>query len=91
MNSHELPLSMCTRSPSLPKILAFMMTGAEELLPFVDFPSFEGFYHFLLDPFYKVEELARPHSFFNLAHQLSAIVSVVPMVFVKIAILRHVS
>nr|GEZ20872.1 hypothetical protein [Tanacetum cinerariifolium] len=35
MTSHELPLSMCTWPTSLLKVLAFMMTGAEELLPFV--------------------------------------------------------
>ncbi|GJS20593.1 hypothetical protein Tco_0449225 [Tanacetum coccineum] len=35
MTSHELPLSMCTQPISLLNILAFMTTGAEELLPFV--------------------------------------------------------
>ncbi|GJX22280.1 hypothetical protein Tco_0226725 [Tanacetum coccineum] len=33
ITSHELPLSMCTQLTSLPKILAFIITGAEELLP----------------------------------------------------------
>ncbi|GJR31619.1 hypothetical protein Tco_1107851 [Tanacetum coccineum] len=35
MTSYELPLSMCTWPASLPKTLAFIMTGAEELLPLV--------------------------------------------------------
>nr|GEW33345.1 hypothetical protein [Tanacetum cinerariifolium] len=103
MTSHELPLSMFTRPTSLLKILDFMMIGAEQLMPFITGGNVIslplkvgtldtlGFCPFLLDFFYKVGELAWPHSFFNLAPQFLTIVSVVSMVFMKIAKFRHVS